>query len=84
MSQFTVVWASDAENRLAGIWTSATDRSAIAVAADSIDRELGSNNPAFGQPVSEGLFRLVRPPLSALFAIDEADRLVRILYVRLI
>ena len=82
MSRFTVVWAPDAEDQLAEIWTNAADRVAVTAAANSIDRELGEDPVRIGTADSEGLFRVVRPPLLVLFEVREPDRIVEISYVR--
>ena len=55
---------------------------AVTAAANSIDRELGEDPVRIGTADSEGLFRVVRPPLLVLFEVREPDRIVEISYVR--
>jgi plasmid stabilization system protein ParE len=81
MSRFTVIWLPEAEARLTEIWIDANDRAAVATAADTIDLELAVNPLEVGTTDHEGLLRLVRLPLSVLYAVREPDQVVHIGYV---
>jgi hypothetical protein len=82
MSRFTVVWTRDAVARLANIWMNAVDPAAVAAAADRIDDELLNDPLHIAEPAREGFFRLERAPLTVLFSVREADRVVSIEFVR--
>jgi hypothetical protein len=64
---------------LADVWLIATDPDAVATAAQAIDTELGENAPLKGNGLSEGLRSLFSPPLKAIFAVREEDRIVEVL-----
>jgi plasmid stabilization system protein ParE len=81
MSRFTVVWTREAKDQLADIWTNATDRADVTAAAAAIDAGLLLDVADRGAPLSEGLRKLVVPPLVALFSVSEPDRLVEIAIV---
>ena len=78
---YTVVWTAQAEGRLAAIWAGATDREAIAQAADHLDRQLARNPAAVGEsrPRAQRIAHYL--PLGIRFQILEGDRLVRVLTV---
>ena len=83
MIRYTVVWHDDALNQLAQIWMDASDRDSVTAATNAIDRQLADDASAKGTAV-EGDLRLSSiPPLRVLFAVIEADRLVRILDISL-
>ena len=84
MIRYTVVWHLEARDELAEIWTDSEDRSAVAAAADLIDRQLAADAVEKGLELSEGLRALFVPPLRVLFAVREDDRLVEVLWVRLL
>jgi hypothetical protein len=79
--KYTVVWSPDAEQELADIWNKAADRESVASAANFLDRELARDpghvgeSRQFGQRITHCL------PLGVRFAIQEEDRLVRVLAV---
>ncbi len=81
MTRFTVVWHADACDELARLWIGATDRRALRSAADAIDRELAVDAPLKGSGIPDGLRQLTVAPLRVLFAVSEADRMVRVLEV---
>lgn len=76
--RYTVVWLASASDRLAQIWSDAADRSAVASAADEIDRALAAAPGTLGEDVHEGLRRFSVPPLQVLYAVREADRVVEV------
>jgi hypothetical protein len=81
MTKYTVTWVKSAQNELATIWTQATDKQAVADAADAIDRELSTDAPTKGQPATGGLRSFEIDPLQVLFSVSEPDRLVTVLRV---
>lgn len=82
MIRYTVVWPGGAQDELAELWIAASDRSAVAAAANDIDVELSEDAAAKGEQLSEGLRALFAPPLRVLFAVREDDRVVEVLRVR--
>jgi hypothetical protein len=83
MIRYTVVWHDDALNQLADIWMNASNRQSVTSAASTIDRQLADDASTKGTAV-EGDLRLTHvPPLRVLFAVIEADRLVRIVDISL-
>jgi hypothetical protein len=81
MTRFTVVWHADATDELARLWIAATDRQALRSAADAIDYELAVDAPLKGSGIPDSLRQLTVAPLRVLFAVSEADRMVRVLEV---
>lgn len=81
-TRYTVVWVQGALDDLAELWTSHVDRTAIAAAADALDRILAEDAPDKGTELREGLRVLVVAPLRVIFDVREADRTVEILRVR--
>ena len=81
MTRFTVVWHEDARDELARLWMEASDRQAVRSAADAIDRDLAVDASLKGGAIPDGLRQLTVPPLRVLFAVSQADRMVRVLQV---
>ena len=81
--QYTVVWVPSARKRLAELWNNnPAIRQEIADSADEIDRSLAFDPLSIGKG-TEGVGRaVVRPPLMLLYRVDEADRQVRVIYVK--
>jgi hypothetical protein len=73
---YTVLWGSDAERRLAELWLSATDQQAIADAADAIDAALSHNPRAAGESRVGDTRILLESPLGVYFDVSIADRTV--------
>ena len=82
MTRYTVVWVQSAQDELADLWLNAPDRNAVTTAAHAIDQELGEDAAVKGTKLSEGLRSLFAPPLKAIFAAREEDRIVEVLRVR--
>ena len=80
---YTVLWSENAENQLAETWLTAPDRRAVTQAQADIDAELAHVPLQKATHVAEGLYRLRIAPLQVLFDVSEADRLVRVVAVRL-
>jgi hypothetical protein len=81
MNRFTVVWSPNEVERLTEIWMQSSDRGAVAIAADQIDRRLRDDPTRYAEPVHEGLWGLNQPPLRVLFSVSEDDRRVEVVLV---
>jgi hypothetical protein len=79
--KYTVVWMPAAEAQLANLWLRATDRQAVADAADRLDNALRNDPEKKGR--QHGLF-FVRDdaPLAVLYHVDPGDRMVRVIQVK--
>jgi plasmid stabilization system protein ParE len=82
MARFTVVWEEDARNDLTDIWIRATDREAVAMAANEIDRMLSEEPQLRGIHACEGLRLFVVFPLRIYFFVRVEDRLVDVVSVK--
>lgn len=76
--RFTVTWIPSAEGRLAKIWLEASDRGAIAKAANQIDRELRRNADTAGEGRFETERILFVPPLAIIYDVSVEDRLATV------
>jgi hypothetical protein len=83
MSLFTVAWDDDASNELTHLWLGNPQiRQDVTAAADEIDRLLAIRPLELGVETGPNMRQYVEPPLKVLFKVTEADRLVRVLYVK--
>ena len=74
---YEVIWIGAAENDLAAIWTTASDRTAVSVAAHVIDQELAQNPIGIGDRRTSSVHRVVfRPPLVVEYAVIRDDNRV--------
>jgi len=78
MNRYTVVALPEVEKELAAIWTDASDRSQVSIAANHADELLATNPEKSSTEISEGLRKLDIPPLRFYFAIREEDCVVEI------
>ncbi len=78
MTPFDVDWIPQALNDLADIWSRASDRNAVTVAAAVIERLLKRDPVHNGHYLSENLYRLDEPPLAVYYTIDAARRSVEV------
>jgi hypothetical protein len=78
--RYTVVWLPTAEARLMRLWTQASDRQAVADAADLIDIALANDPETKGTQVGK-LFLRKNAPLAVLYHVDPGDRMVRVFHV---
>lgn len=83
MIRYTVTWHQMAQDRLAELWLSATDRALIANAADAIDQELSKDAATKGTEISPGIFELTLLPLRVLYEVSDPDRQVKVAGVKL-
>jgi plasmid stabilization system protein ParE len=79
--KYTVLWSPEAENRLAELWNSASDRKAVTDAANAMDRLLATNPHQLGGARPDGTCVSFMPPLGFLFNVVEADRTVSVLKI---
>jgi hypothetical protein len=82
--RFTVLWSPLAERQLMTIWSDAADRrEEVTRAAEAIDRMLRDDPQDIGRPYDGDRIWTTRP-LSVVYSIDEGDRKVKVLVVKLI
>lgn len=81
MTRFTVTWHQEARDELTMLWLEALDRNAVTTAAHAVDQLLAMDASGKGTKIPDGLRQLIVPPLRVLFAVSEADRMVRVLEV---
>jgi plasmid stabilization system protein ParE len=79
--RYTVIWTRSAEQRLANIWLSATDRRAVTSASARIDGALARMPGSVGTPLFDTVRRLGVPPLAVEYEVVHADRIVFVLNV---
>jgi hypothetical protein len=78
---FTVLWTPAAEQELAAVWLSASDRNAINSAAHTIDALLRVDPQRRGESRHDSVRILFVPPMGIDFDVSEADRTVYVLSV---
>jgi hypothetical protein len=78
--RYTVVWLPVATAKLAMLWNQASDRQAVADAADRLDIILRDDPESKGRPVGT-FFAFDAAPLSVLYRVDPADRMVTVVRV---
>ena len=79
--RYTVLWMPIAEEQLAAIWASASDRDAVTRASHVIDQALRSHPEEAGESRVADVRVLFETPLGALFTVSPEDRAVRVLSV---
>lgn len=84
MSAFTVTWAPDAQHNLAELYRqNPAIRSEIATRTNELESELAQTPLAIGVSEIQDIRRVVRPPIAVLYKVREADRVVKVLWVKL-
>lgn len=78
MTRYTVTATRVAEDELAELWLKATDRAAVASAADTIDKMLRDDAVRRGDDTGLGVRQLIVSPLLVEFSVSELDRLVTV------
>ena len=78
---YTVRWKRTALDRLAELWLEATDRSAVTVAVDEIDRILAADPHGAGESRSESTRILFVAPVGVFFDVDDSRQGVDVLKV---
>lgn len=81
MIRYTVVWHRRAEDDLAEIWLTASDRDAVTAAAGQADTMLSEDPELRGTRISPRAFELYLAPLYFMYQVSQPDRLVRIFSV---
>ena len=81
---FGVDWGSGIRKELHLLWATAPDPAAVRNAAEKVEQQLGTDPYQSGKHLSEGLWRIVVPPLVAHYSIDASSRSVEITDVRLL
>lgn len=76
--KFTVVWLPSAEQELARLWLTASDRAQVGEIADRIDATLSRDPLAIGESRGGHTRIVIAPPLTILYDVDEPNRLVRV------
>ncbi len=76
---YTVLWMPVAEQRLAAIWTSATDRNAVSQAAHVIDQALQTDPEQVGESRIDDVRILFERPLGVFSTVSPEDRTVSVL-----
>jgi hypothetical protein len=84
MNSFTVVWLDQAVGELAGYWLESDVRDEITRAVAEIDQQLRHGPENKGSEVSEGLRKLVVPPLRVFYSVQPENRMVEVSSVRLL
>jgi hypothetical protein len=78
---YSVTYKPSAERELADIWTRSSDRTAIADAANRLDRKLG-RDPYVNSEARDGNIRIqFEYPLAVRLEVSESDRVVEVLQV---
>jgi len=78
---FMVEWHPDAQQDLAAIWLTATDRNAVTAAAHAIDQTLGVDPDTVGRAVFDTIREYHYSPLGVEFEVIHADMRVWVLAV---
>lgn len=73
---YRVEWEDSARSELSAEFVDGKDKVAIIDALYQIDRALESDPIGNGEPLSEGLFYIDRPPIRAIYSIDANARRV--------
>ena len=81
---YAVIWTKAAIDQLAQAWIDAKDRTAVQKASNRIDAMLGMQPWAHGESRSGNDRLLFESPLAVFYRIDDADRKVFVLSVKLI
>jgi hypothetical protein len=79
---YTVIWSHAAKNQDAELWLAATDRNAISRATNQIDRLLRQSPKASAIYLREGLWKVIVPPLAAIFEVRDDDCIVEVAGIR--
>jgi plasmid stabilization system protein ParE len=80
---YRVDWTPSARRQLATIWLNTANRNSVARAATVLERLLMIDPSLEGIPIRRGIRQRFVTPLLADFRVDEKNRSVKILRVRL-
>lgn len=84
MNRYIVHWKQEAQDALAEFWLEAADRTALANAANQIDRLLGIDPIRHGVDLHEGFRALNVPPLRVIYEIHADDFTVDVVRLALL
>ena len=79
--KFTVVWSPDAEQDLAAVWISAHDRTAVTLAANTLDRLLAENPESLGESRDRNVRVAFARPLGVGFEVYPDERVAFVVAV---
>jgi hypothetical protein len=79
---FSVIWLPEAEDELARIWLDASDRAAVATAANTLDHQLEQDPSDVGESRPDNRRIAFEKPLIVVFRIDFSATVVKVLRVR--
>jgi len=79
--KWTVTWVASAQNQLADLWVTATDRGAIADASNALDSMLRLNPFGVGESRSNNNRVAYLSPLGITYDVHDEDRIVKVLAV---
>ena len=79
--KYTVVWLPGAQSALANLWMHASDPQEVADASNRLDTDLIKDPEKKGSPFGNFLVR-EDAPLSIMYHVDPADRMVRVIAVK--
>jgi hypothetical protein len=79
--RFTVLWVPGAEQRLAELWLSSSERDAVTAASHIIDQNLQLDPLSQGESRPGGRRILFEAPLGVIYRVEEQDSIVRVLHV---
>jgi hypothetical protein len=83
MRRYTVTWVPTAETTLAELWLRAEDPNAVQAASDFIDIVLATHPHSLGMESSAGLRFATVGCLEIMYRVDNLDRVVKVLAVRM-
>jgi hypothetical protein len=76
--KYAVIWIPNAEQRLASIWLTASDRNGVTAAAHQLDQLLSTTPLATGESRQSSVLRIAyEDPLGIRFEVIEDDKKVR-------
>jgi mRNA-degrading endonuclease RelE of RelBE toxin-antitoxin system len=81
---YAVIWTKKAADQLAQAWLDATDRTAVQRASNLIDTLLATDPRAHGESRRGNDRLFYEPPLAVYYRVDDSDRKVFVLSVKLI
>jgi plasmid stabilization system protein ParE len=83
MARYTVTWSPQAEQRLADLSLSASDRQAVTQASHEIETSLALDPGRFGESRFGDTRLWFVAPLAVIFEVRDTDRVVEIISVKL-
>jgi plasmid stabilization system protein ParE len=75
---YSVEWTNSAQQDLAALWVSSSDRGAVTAAADAIDVTLGRDPLGQGESRQGSARVMFLPPLGVYYDVDQVARRVTV------